>query len=152
MFSDSKYTTWYFNLVYSRKIRIIDTDYYESHHIIPTSLGGIDAPENTVLLTYREHIIVHYLLTKMCLNKRDRGKMLKAFHAMVFLQNEDNKRTRKLLPLRYLEKAKKSIIEAKIGSKHSEETRKKIGESRIYPKGEIHPFFSKKHTDAQETY
>jgi hypothetical protein len=38
---------------------------YERHHIIMTSVGGLDTEENTVLLTLKEHFIVHYILWKM---------------------------------------------------------------------------------------
>lgn len=38
---------------------------YELHHIVMRSLGGDDSQENTVLLTPREHFLVHYLLWKM---------------------------------------------------------------------------------------
>lgn len=43
---------------------------YENHHIIMTSVGGEDSIENTVLLTPKEHFIVHYLLWKMHPNDR----------------------------------------------------------------------------------
>ena len=56
----------YVALMESRKERIIIPDeYYESHHIIPKSIGGSDINSNLVLLTYREHIIAHYLLIKI---------------------------------------------------------------------------------------
>ncbi|WP_407304040.1 HNH endonuclease signature motif containing protein [Acinetobacter sp.] len=35
--------------------------YLEEHHIIPKCLGGLDIPENLVLLTPREHFIAHVL-------------------------------------------------------------------------------------------
>jgi hypothetical protein len=147
MFVDSKYTSWYFGLIQSRKIRVLsDNEYYEEHHIIPAKLGGSDTPENKVSLTYREHIIAHYLLTKMCSNSQDRRKMLTAFHAMVYLRNQYNQRDKRILPLRYLERAKKAIIEAKRGSKYSEESRKRIGQSRVYPVGDKHPFYGRSHT------
>lgn len=41
------------------------TGTYELHHIIPTCIGGEDTEENTVLLTPREHFIIHYLLWKL---------------------------------------------------------------------------------------
>lgn len=41
------------------------TGVYERHHIIPTAVGGPDTDENTVLLTLREHYIVHLLLWKL---------------------------------------------------------------------------------------
>lgn len=40
-------------------------DYYELHHIIPRAVGGTDDDENLVLLTCKEHFIVHYLLWKI---------------------------------------------------------------------------------------
>ena len=39
--------------------------YYELHHILPKSLGGLDIKENLVLLTAREHYIAHLLLYAM---------------------------------------------------------------------------------------
>jgi hypothetical protein len=39
--------------------------YYESHHIIPKSLGGDNDKSNLVLLTAREHFVAHRLLTKI---------------------------------------------------------------------------------------
>jgi hypothetical protein len=40
-------------------------EYYESHHILPRCLGGIDNTENKVFLTFREHFICHWLLCKI---------------------------------------------------------------------------------------
>ncbi|MFM8069452.1 HNH endonuclease [Klebsiella pneumoniae] len=39
--------------------------YTEKHHIHPRSLGGTDEDDNLVLLTFREHFIAHWLLTKI---------------------------------------------------------------------------------------
>ena len=55
--------------------------YYENHHIIPKSLGGIDEPENLVLLTPREHFICHCLLPKFT-NGKDKSKMIFALNGM----------------------------------------------------------------------
>lgn len=44
--------------------------YYESHHILPRCLGGTDENENLVLLTAKEHYIVHELLTKIYTTNR----------------------------------------------------------------------------------
>lgn len=46
------------------------TGIYELHHIQMRSVGGTDEIDNLVLLTPREHFIVHYLLWKM--NPSDR--------------------------------------------------------------------------------
>jgi len=39
--------------------------YYESHHIIPKCIGGTNDKSNLVLLTAREHFIVHKLLVEL---------------------------------------------------------------------------------------
>lgn len=41
-----------------------NTEYFESHHIVPKSLGGSDDNSNLVLLTAKEHYIAHLLLYK----------------------------------------------------------------------------------------
>jgi hypothetical protein len=65
MFVNNKYLTWYINLIAHAQSRIIQGDVYrEKHHIIPKSLGGNNEPDNIVVLTGREHFLVHKLLTK----------------------------------------------------------------------------------------
>lgn len=56
--------------------------YYESHHIVPVSLGGNNTKTNKVLLTAKEHFICHELLTKITIEK-DKGKMYKALWRMI---------------------------------------------------------------------
>lgn len=50
-----------------KKLKKVDANYvyYESHHILPRCLGGTDENSNLVLLTAKEHYIVHELLTKI---------------------------------------------------------------------------------------
>ena len=56
----------YAELVASRKPRGTKKEsHYEIHHIIPRCLGGADVKENYVKLTFREHYIAHWLLTKI---------------------------------------------------------------------------------------
>lgn len=45
--------------------RVKGETYYERHHIVPKSLGGLDTNENLVLLTAKEHFVCHHLLTKI---------------------------------------------------------------------------------------
>jgi hypothetical protein len=61
------YKWHYEKLCRSRKYKpTIDKDgYYETHHILPKSLGGTEDDENLVRLTAREHFIAHLLLWKM---------------------------------------------------------------------------------------
>lgn len=39
--------------------------YYESHHIVPQSMGGAHGPHNRVWLTAREHFFAHHLLWRI---------------------------------------------------------------------------------------
>lgn len=64
-----------------RKLRC----YYEKHHIIPRSLKGSDDPSNIVALTYREHFLIHWLLTKLLTRGRGKHAMLRAFQQMTML-------------------------------------------------------------------
>ncbi len=79
MFNNSKYSTWYFQIVESARGRTADPLLHEKHHILPKSMGGNLAASNLVALTFREHFICHWLLTKMCDNPKHRQKMHYAF-------------------------------------------------------------------------
>lgn len=83
MFNKTKYTKWYFSLIENARKRKILQD-YETHHIIPRSMGGSNEIDNLVKLSYREHFISHLLLTKMCIEKQDEIKMLWALHRLTF--------------------------------------------------------------------
>jgi hypothetical protein len=70
MYLENKYTKWYYNLINRAKNRIlVRGEYYETHHIIPKSLGGTDNKTNLVKLTAREHFVCHLLLIKMTTGK-----------------------------------------------------------------------------------
>lgn len=58
------YTLTYLNLIAKaqQSQRNKTSAYYELHHIVPRCLGGLDTPENLVLLTAREHYLAHALL------------------------------------------------------------------------------------------
>jgi hypothetical protein len=77
----SKYQRWYEALCAKARNRDIPTAYTEVHHIKPRSLGGSDDESNLVRLTYREHYLAHWLLTKFHTGPALR-KMLKALGAM----------------------------------------------------------------------
>lgn len=49
------------------------TVYCERHHIKPRSFGGSDKPNNIVILTFREHFLAHWLLTKFVKGVEKRG-------------------------------------------------------------------------------
>jgi hypothetical protein len=80
IFNDSKYTRWYYAIIQKRAV----TDRrrrYETHHILPQSLGGSDEQENLVRLSGHDHAWCHWLLTKMTTGE-DRSKMIYAFNMM----------------------------------------------------------------------
>src|ERR1700722_2510483 len=64
MFIENKYYRWYLRIIERAVTRPTPSEYTERHHVIPRSFGGSDAPENLVTLTFREHFLVHWLLTK----------------------------------------------------------------------------------------
>lgn len=80
MFKDNKYTRWYYNIIDRARARNLD-DYTETHHVIPKSLGGSNAPDNLVNLSAREHYICHLLLVRMTAGQAYQ-KMLYAYMIM----------------------------------------------------------------------
>lgn len=61
-----------------------DSLIYETHHILPRSLGGNDNKDNLVLLTLREHFIAHWLLYRIYKEKAKSKSPndIKAYHKM----------------------------------------------------------------------
>lgn len=57
---------------------IIDSEYFEIHHILPKSMGGSDDQSNLVKLSAKEHYVIHHLLYKIHRN----SKMALAWHMM----------------------------------------------------------------------
>lgn len=102
----SKYERCYYSIIKNAKCQIRfrgDGYYYESHHIIPLSLNGNNIPENIVLLTYREHLLCYWILTKIT-DGKDKSRMIHAFWALCSYKNQHRKHVR--TPLRILEVAK----------------------------------------------
>lgn len=147
----NKYSRWHNSIIsraFSEKRTKSSGVYYESHHIVPRSLGGTDDFDNRVLLTAKEHFIIHLLLIKM-FDGSDRRKMMYAIHRMTHSNNHHERkytsaqyeiakdmnskamRGNKIMNGRKLsDKTKKRMSDAKIGNKnrtdkfHSEESRK----------------------------
>lgn len=118
MFIENKYTKWYFNIVKKNRY-FLNGEYFEVHHIIPKSLGGLDDITNKVSLTAREHFICHLLLTKM-VSGQDQRKMIHAINLM-----------RRLKKHVYITSKTYEIIKklcSKTRAPMSEETKKKISE------------------------
>jgi hypothetical protein len=76
----TKYEKLYNQLIERAKRRKLDC-YSEWHHIVPRSLGGVDEKSNLVQLTYREHFLAHWLLTKF-ITGRGRRSMVYALQCM----------------------------------------------------------------------
>jgi hypothetical protein len=86
--SQLKYQKLYFKIINNAKFKnrsINEEEYYEKHHIIPSSFNlpnfNKDYKNNMVLLTAKEHYICHLLLTKFCIGVY-RYKMMYAFDFM----------------------------------------------------------------------
>lgn len=76
MYLNNKYTVWYMKLMDSRKKitrKRKDGNCYESHHVVPKSLGGSNHHSNLILLTPREHFISHLLLVKMTIGSQKKS-------------------------------------------------------------------------------
>lgn len=96
MFNNTKYTRIYMSIISNAKsknrVKRKGT-YFENHHIIPKSLGGTNTHDNLVLLTAKEHFVVHHLLTKMLDDKQLQIKMIHAFWRMCHAPQQQQKIT-----------------------------------------------------------
>lgn len=128
----NKYTKVYFKIIKKAKESFRKKSketYYESHHIFPKSFGGNNSKNNKILLTAREHYIVHWLLIKICINTKFRIKMINAFWLMNIDENKNrykNSRGYEIARKQHGENMSKRII--------SQETREKL---RIINTGKI---------------
>ena len=91
MFTDSKYTKWYFSIIDSARNRT-NEGYIEVHHIIPKCLGGLDTVDNLIELTAREHFICHWLLTKMVKETKKQYQLWNAFSCMLYRERPGQER------------------------------------------------------------
>ncbi len=147
---------WYykvFNCIINRALsRGLDKNvlsyYTEKHHILPKCMGGENNDNNYVLLTAKEHILIHMILYRLYFDNNQYNKWL-CFAVFVMLNSKNKKRYGRF-SLRtaayYREQAGKfqkdkiisetqkiKISEAKKGSKlgsPSIEHRKKISDSK----------------------
>ena len=112
------------------------TGIYEAHHIIPKSFGGSDRHENLVLLTPREHYIVHLLLTKLA-DPKQRSKMCYAF----FRMKSGAKSSRGYYNFVVIvSKQTRGAMNPFYGKRHTPERRAEMC-------GPGHPMFGKTHSD-----
>lgn len=66
---NTHYINRYNNFIEQCKIAKRQSEHYESHHIIPKSMGGTDDSTNIIVLTAREHYIAHWILAHAYGNK-----------------------------------------------------------------------------------
>lgn len=95
----------------------------EKHHIIPVSLGGDNTDENFVLLTPREHFLIHKLLIKITTGVA-RRKMVNAFCYMAFTNH--NRCLKRAISSRDYEYARRICKEGM----YTKERNEKISKSR----------------------
>lgn len=104
IFIKNKYTKIYHQIIDNARSRVLpESTYTETHHCIPTSLGGPDIASNRVELTAREHFICHWLLVKMVEDRRARIKMVYALQGMK-AQNEHQQRYNSVVTNRVYER------------------------------------------------
>jgi hypothetical protein len=146
MFKQNKYTKWYHNIINRAKLenRVkLKNQYFESHHIIPKSLGGNNSKQNIVLLTAREHFIIHCLLLKMCINDHDKRKMSLAFYRM----KQSNTLNNRIGNGKLYEKIKKNIAYLNSGSNNYFSTIKYFGANNVMS----NPQIRKKHLEKMQS-
>jgi hypothetical protein len=161
LFINNKYSKCYIQLIDHRKKLLRkklrknnpNYEYFESHHIIPRSLGGYNNPENLVLLTPKEHYICHLLLTKM-LTGNNYHKMLYAFNRITNICNYGFKQNSRIYQILRLEfsKMRSSLSKGSgnnfHGKSHAQKTKDYLATVCAHH-GLDNGFFNKTHT--QET-
>lgn len=134
-FKSNKYANWYFSIIDKRKTeKHPPTTYTERHHIIPKSLGGTNDSENLIRLSAREHFLVHWLLTKMCLNRTHEIKMRYALIRLMAASNSIETHvwskwqyeTAKSNKIAALAEDRRNGKDPRLGKKHSEESKEKM--------------------------
>ena len=146
-FIENKYSKWYWNIIEKSKKRILPFDMYkEKHHIIPRSLGGSNLTENLIELTAKEHFICHLLLIKM-VNGKDRYRMVYAAMQMTMINKRDrykiSSRMYEILKTQLSESLSGMSFEERYGNDRAIEIKNKIGEKSVGRK----PMLGKKHSD-----
>lgn len=82
---DNKYSKWYTNIISNAiNCSVKNEGYVEKHHILPKSfkMGGEKDKQNIVVLTGKQHYIVHLCLTKMFENALLKQKTAFCFLSM----------------------------------------------------------------------
>lgn len=121
------YLKVYNSLIEKGKNNIFNNDdYYETHHIIPKSIGGSDNEDNLVKLTAREHFVAHWLLFRLYPTNK---QIAAAFHIIAFGTNCRNTRKNHegyVPSSRAIAEARMAKVLHNKGNKHSEDTIQKM--------------------------
>jgi hypothetical protein len=83
------YLKHYESLIAKAKRRKSMKGYYEIHHILPKSLGGLSTPDNLIKLSAREHFVAHWLLHRAYPNN---SGLALAFKMMSTTSTKDQQR------------------------------------------------------------
>lgn len=141
----NKYYKWYHSIIDNAKLenRKKGLIFYESHHIMPTSMGGTNSKDNRVLLTPQEHCTCHHLLTRFTTGS-NKSKMNHAFWGMINAWGR-KKNTIKITNKVYAKLKETIANQISINNTgkshpHSIETKKKLSESKM---GAKNPNFGK---------
>ena len=156
------YLKVYCNLIRKAENRTPPEGYIEKHHTFPVSIFGKN--NRIVVLTAREHYIIHALLEKICIKRYGlehwKTKKMNFAHCLM-KTNPSNKRyynsylyESAKIRNSFLNSAEKSVW---WGKNHTEETKNKMRKAslkrwsseqeRIKIKGKNNHFYGKKHTE-----
>jgi len=147
-----KYLKWYIKIIENsqdKQRNRKDGNYYENHHILPKSMfpDYIKDKRNLVLLTAREHYIVHKFLDKIYPNSNMFWALWRLVHDGQNNYIEINSKEYETLKIRHSiltsNKFKGKSAWNK-GKKLSDEHRNNI---KLVTSGENNPFYNKKHTE-----
>jgi len=132
MYLQNKYTKCYYSIIDRAKSRVLlDKTYTEIHHIIPKALGGSNSKDNLVVVTGKEHRLLHILLPKMTITAEHTKSMWYAAWMILRTKNKHQNRTvsngkayelAKMLIAKYSSQLHK-------GKTVSKETREKLSKS-----------------------
>lgn len=122
--ASDKYRRWYDAICLRGQSRPAQAG-TERHHIIPRSCGGSDDACNITVLTYREHFLAHWLLTKLL--SGDQKRRMK--YALIKMCHPPKWSTKVVAGWQF-EIAKRAASEANSARRHTVETKAKMSASQ----------------------
>lgn len=123
--AEAKYRCWYEAICLRGQSRPAQAG-TEKHHIIPRSCGGPDDASNIAVLTYREHFLAHWLLTKFL--SGDQKRRMK--YALIKMCHPP-KWSDKIVAGWQFEVAKRAVAEANVDRRHTAGVKAKISASHV---------------------